>query len=83
MAQYGIFNGNSRNSQYVRDAQNETPKTKTFDLEWYAMRVAARYEVALTLLKSGRDHLVRRGEIMRAECERQLVLLAEFADEEA
>jgi hypothetical protein len=81
--QFGVLNGNSHTSRYVRDAQNKTPKTpkvNTFDLVAFAERAAERYTVALLVIRGG---LILKGLMLAREFERQLTMLAEYADEEA
>lgn len=81
--QFGVLNGNSHTSQYMRDVQNETPqptKVNTFDLVAYAERAAERYSVALMVIRGG---LVLKGLMLAREFERQLTMLAEYVDEEA
>jgi hypothetical protein len=43
--------------------------------------IAIKYQVALTLLRSGKPHLVRKGEVLEREYARQLTLLTHYADE--
>lgn len=43
--------------------------------------VAIKYEVALTLIQSGKPHLVRKGEVLEREYAEQLRRLASYADE--
>jgi|WetSurMetagenome_2_1015567.scaffolds.fasta_scaffold533838_2 hypothetical protein len=80
MTTYGVFNGNSRNSQYIRDAQQSPAKAPGFDLYHFAERAYLRLQAAQYLIQGG---LTRKGEMLRDECEKQLTLLAEFVDEEA
>lgn len=81
--QFGILNGNSRTSQYLRDCQFPPTQHNTFDLAAYAERIAIRYEAALTLLRPDYPSLFIRGLGLVRECERQIVRLVEFAEAEA
>ena len=50
-------------------------------LERLGMVVSARYENALTLLKTGNERMIAKGEMLVREYENQLTLLADyFAD---
>lgn len=78
----GVFNGNSRNSEYVRECQAASiPQQTQTEYEWLtalADHIAIRYEYAVNMTKTG---LVAKGNMLAAEFERQLQLLAEYADE--
>jgi hypothetical protein len=80
MTTYGVFNGNSHTSQYIRDVQQIPAKAPGFDLYRFAEVLYIRLQAAQYLIQGG---LTRKGELLRDECEKQLTLLAQFADEEA
>ena len=82
MTAYGILNGNSHTSQWLRDAQERSQQEQPqgFDLNKFAEHLAYRHAIALVWIRQG---FCRKGTVLRDECEKQLTLLAEYADEEA
>ena len=77
----GVLNPNARIKEYVRSLRREPVSTAAaFSLAAFSQRAADRYDMALAVIRGG---LIVKGLMLAAEYERQLTLLAEYANEEA